>query len=153
MLSRMAKKSSSGPVRYHNMCGLIRDLRKALDNGDEEAYEFGELVLEALDLIEDGGSGDATDDGSGATDGDTPEVDSRQQSLRLPGEGPAGRPTEGSAARSAPASILDRALDGLAGQERVQAQRELDELRMHSMGAPGVMEPPKENPRRGTRKA
>lgn len=134
--SRMAKQKTSGPVRYHNLAGMMRDLRKALDNGDQEGYEFAELVAECDDLLgDDGGDSAEEDDGNCTTDGDTPEVDVSGAAVRAPFHARTGGPTPRSGDIGAPASILDRALDGLAGEERRQAQRELDQLRMHTMGA------------------
>lgn len=139
-LRRMAKKTSA-VVRYHNLAGLMRDLRKALDNGDQEAYELAELTIECLDLVEDGEDIDGEDDVSSATDGDTAAVDSRQQALRLSGDGAPRGPAPRLQARGIAASALDRALDGLAGAERDEAVAELDKLRMHSVGAPRVKSP------------
>jgi len=144
----MAKKTS-GPVRYHNLAGLMRDLRKALDNGDQESYEFAELISECDELLEtpDGGG---EDDGDDATDGDSSDVASNVIDVRTEVDARTGGPVARSQAGRVAASILDRALDGLAGAEREAAIRELDLLRMHSVGAPRVAECPKAVKRRGT---
>lgn len=135
----MAKQKNSGPVRYHNLAGFMRDLRKALDNGDTEGYELAELLIECDELIDsDGGGTPEEDDVSGASNGDTTDVESVDSARRVPAARPPQRPAEGSGPRSSAASCLDRALDYLAGEERSEAIAELDKLRMYSMGAPRV---------------
>jgi hypothetical protein len=70
--------------------GLCRQLREAIDDGRELAYEFAELVDEALGLIQpdeqsddgdDGGEVEFTDDRAGELLGETParSVDGSQQ--------------------------------------------------------------------------
>lgn len=37
---------------YHNCEGLMRDLRALLDDGDERAYQFAELLIELDELVQ-----------------------------------------------------------------------------------------------------
>lgn len=147
----MAKQKNGALVRYHNLAGFMRDLRKALDNGDIEAYELAELIIEVDGLVDEqatdgGGEDDLPDD---AVDGDTSTVDGGGAALRQEADARPSGHAERRLPRGTAASVLDRALDGLAGKERVEAQRELDLLRVHSVGAPRVAALPQSGDRRG----
>lgn len=146
--SRMAKQRVAGAPAYNNLEGWMRDVTRLRESGGE-AFDnfldlFGALVDECEAVLDQDGGDDATD-------GDTLPMDGSGYPLRPTGDVGPGGPTPRSEARGTAASLLDRALDSLAGEERSQAQRELDFLRMHSMGAPRVAVA-KENPNRGTRK-
>lgn len=112
--------------QFHNLAGWLRDIKAARDADSDLWAAFVDYLEQALDEIE--GPGGAEDeligDSNAEDDVDGALAEPRQQSL--PG---AGRPDAGSAARGAPASRLDAILDRLAGQERAQAQQELDALR------------------------
>lgn len=120
----------------------MRDVKAAMLEGHERAYELGELLIDVDGLIDD--SGGSEDDGVDDTsDGDTPEVASGGRSPRMQEHAEPSRPVEGRMPRSTAASALDSALDLLAGEDRAKAIAELDLLRMHSMGAPRVANAPK----------
>lgn len=121
------------PKKHNNLEGWCRDVADIQRTGGEAYGRFLDLLGTLIDDCEDGV--DETDGGCPAA-GDTPAVDSRQPPLRETSDVGPSRPTAGSSDVGSPASVLDRALDGLAGPERVEAQRELDQLRMHSLGAP-----------------
>jgi len=53
------------PRAYHNLDGFLRDLKRAIEAGDQRAYECAEAIEEALDLLADTqpvGAGDGEDD-------------------------------------------------------------------------------------------
>jgi len=128
--------------KFHNLEGWMRDVKRAVAEGDEIAYNVAELILELDGLVDDevgsSGGGESEDDGGSASDGGTTEVAGDRRQLSLPVSGKPRRPAAGSKPGGTPASALDRALDYLAGEERSEAVAELDLLRMHSMGAPRV---------------
>lgn len=76
---------------YHNLAGWIRDVRAALKEGDEHAYEAAELIQELDDLIggyPDGepGLGDSPGLDSPSPDGDSgPDAGSGQHQVARPG--------------------------------------------------------------------
>lgn len=123
--------------KFHNLAGWLRDLKAARAAGPEgegESYalwtSFVDEVEYALEEIE--GPGDADD----AEDGDSDAEDELGQPI--PGDGPGSIPQPrrhdaGGAHRSAPASVLDALLDGLAGADRARAVEELDALRRDAL--------------------
>lgn len=128
------------PRAYHNLDGWIRDVESAARSEDAEGRQRWSRVVDflewALEEIEGPGDGDVPEG-----DDSTPEaeVDGSQLELRSALlEGPGG-PAEGLRSVSPPASLLDRALDGLAGEERARAIAELDSLRRDAVAAPGPM--------------
>lgn len=138
---RQADARQKGTVdvsrKFHNLGGLLRDLqaaRAAGPTGDGDAYglwtAFVDEVEFALEEIE--GPGDADD----AEDGDSDAQDELDEPE--PGDGQGGiaeprRHDAGGAHRSAPASVLDAVLDGLAGPERAAAIAEIDALRRDAL--------------------
>lgn len=116
--------------QFHNLAGWLRDLKAARESDSDLWAAFVDFLEQGLDEIE--GPGDAEDellgDSDAADDVDSPHGIAREQSTR-----DARGPDEGSPPRGAPASRLDAILDRLAGQERAQAQRELDELRSDAL--------------------
>lgn len=121
---------------YHNLDGFLRDAENAYRSSDAEGQQRWSRLVDVcewcLEHIE-GPAGDADGDDAGdedEVDGDD-EVDGGHDARESRGHAEGGRD------HGAPASSLDRALDGLAGPERDQAIRELDELRMHAVARPG----------------
>lgn len=126
------------PRKYNNLQGWMRDVKNAMRDGDQVAYELAELLIDVDDLVDASvaASVDATDDDTDyATDGDSDDVDSHESELgeadgprvgghasRLPADGPqAGR--------------LGRALDDVAGHERAAEESEQLALRADGLGA------------------
>lgn len=61
---------------YHNLKGWLRDVRKAVESGDQLAYEAAELILELDDLVSpDIGDVDGVDESTGESDDDAGDVD------------------------------------------------------------------------------
>lgn len=138
------------PRAYHNLDGLIRDVESAYRSEDADGQQrwtrWVDIVEWALETIEGPGDGDLPEG-----DDSTPEaeMDSDQLSLRGTDDtrprGPAPRVRSVSAA----ASLLDRALDGLAGDEREKAIAELDALRRDSLAVARPVKGQKRNVSRG----
>lgn len=135
---------------YHNLDGWIRDVESAARSEDGEGQQrwtrFIDFVEWALDHL--GRTGEFSE-GDYALPEAALEGDERQLSLdhvpRDSGHAPGVRSI------STPASLLDRALDGLAGEERAQAVAELDELRSLAVAAAAAVAnaPKKVGGRRG----
>lgn len=67
------------PKKYHNLEGWMRDVRRAITDGDQIAYELAELFLEVDDLVDptvpvatgtDDDADESPDDNQGDLDGD-----------------------------------------------------------------------------------
>lgn len=112
--------------QFHNLAGWLRDIKAARGSDSDLWTAFVDCVEQALDELD--GPGGAEDEYLGDSDAED-DVDSTHGIPREPSTRDARRPDEGSPPGGAPASRLDAILDRLAGQERAQAQRELDELR------------------------
>lgn len=127
---------------YHCLEGVLRDIANAQKHESEgdtdasavmcrlrDAWEDLRDDIEGPPVADDGAADDAESD-----DRPEDELASVQLTFR-PGDGGAA---EGPAARSHPVSggiLLDRAVDGLAGNEREQALAELDALRRDAVAA------------------
>jgi len=86
-------------MKTNYLVGLNKQLQYAIDNGLQEAYEFGVLIEQCLDLVDPGedDSGDDNEDEYGnSLDGGTPDVGGSDQ---LPRGSSAAR-SNGSAPRS-----------------------------------------------------
>jgi len=125
--------------KYNNLQGWMRDVKHAIETGDQVAYELQELILD-LDELVDGDTPsavDAADDDSDDTpDGNQGDVESSEPDVREEVRGRTGGPVQGRRGHGAPASILDGILDNVPGDLRAQAQSELDQLRRDAVGSP-----------------
>lgn len=102
---------------FHNLAGLVRDLRAALQAGETLAYEFAELLLEVDDLIIG-----TPDDDSGLPDPDGSAGGGGQLDLDVP-DAPDGGALGGLASGHAPVQPdVIRVSPGVgASMERVRA--------------------------------
>lgn len=133
--------------KHNNLEGWVRDVLDIKRHGGEAYDRFldvlGELIDDCEGSHDDGGDTAEEDDGGDPIAGNTTEVASSDTSRRVSPARQTQRPAQGSGAGSVAASVLDRALDHLAGQERSEAIAELDQLRRDAMGAPmrGIVKP------------
>lgn len=123
------------PRAYHNLDGLIRDVESARLATDAEGARRWTRWVDVVEWALDHLDGDGDDpQGDDSVSEDELEGDEPQLSLdHVPRD--RGH-AKGSRDLGTPASMLDRALDGLAGDERAQAVAELDALRRDAVAQP-----------------
>lgn len=109
---------------YHNLDGWMRDVRNALRDGEQRAYELAELLLELDDLIDPG-----VEDAEHSS-GEEPESDVEIRDT--PDSSSMGRPDAGHAADGSPHLVAPAGM-GTALERRAR-QLALD-------GARGTREP------------
>lgn len=127
-------------VKYHNLQGWMRDVRQAMRDGDQVAYELAELFLDVDDLVDgdvpsavDAAEGD--DDTEDAIHGDSGDVDSGEPAVSEADVPRARRHDARGSMHRAASSGMGRPMDDMAGDERASPQPCLKPVRVDTLGA------------------
>lgn len=120
---------------YHNLAGLNRDLRRALEAGDWEQLEsfYDSLLRIEAELDSEVAAGD--DDADDTPDGNQDVVDSDVVEPREAGSRSAGRPAKGSAPQRSTSGSVDAVVHDVARHVGTAPEPGLVCVRVHPVGA------------------